>query len=608
MRALFLSFFLFVSLLCQGRDTHTLLPGNVLTRGFFSESFVVTARLVFRPGTVSENSALSGDAASSDRTAGFFMAGPGYAGLKMTAGPGGVRLDYVTEAGHDGDSLTVVPYRNPADGSGSAGPEMMLWVRLNVQQKPDERLRAATQCRFSYSLDGMHYTATGRSFRTAAVVGGAVYGFFCGDPEDCRLDIPELIEAERFLPLGDFRYEESEVPEFELPDPLVGRNGRRVKNVRQWERRRRPELAGLFEREMFGYAPGRPEEFHCRVLTVDPSAFGGLATRKEVGVYLSADERAYLRLRLYVPNDRKGPVPAFLGPNFFGNHTTTDDPGVALGDTLRYGADRVWHPRGYHARRWPYEEILRRGYAVATFCCADVDPDFDDGFRNGVHGVFDPAGFSAGKSCRAVAAVRPAPAPWGREELAALTADRDSSAWGAIAAWAWGLSRALDYLETDPDVAGDRVVVIGHSRLGKTALWAGAIDPRFAMVISNNSGCGGAALSRRGFGETVRRINTHFPHWFCKRFHAYNDREEELPFDQHELLALIAPRPLYVASATEDRWSDPHGEYLSLLAAGPVYALYGANDRTGYHIRPGRHDIVLYDWERYLDFADRFLR
>lgn len=577
MRALFLSLFLLVPFLGQGQDKFTLLPGQVQTREFFAESFTVTARMVFRPGGVSENGACPGDAAPCRRTAGFIVTGPVFAGLTMKAGPDGVRLDYVTAPEHDGDSLAVVSYSTPA--SGAAGPEMRLWVRLNAEQKPDERVRAATQCRFSYSLDGMHYTKAGPSFRTAAVVGGARYGFVCTGGEGCRLDIPELMEDERFYPLGGFRYDEAEVPSFDLPDPLVRLNGRKVKNVRQWERRRRPELVDLFEREMFGRAPGRPEGFHCRVLAEDPSAFGGLATRKEVGVYFTADERAYLRLLLYVPNDREGPVPAFLGPNFFGNHTTTEDPGVALGDTLRYGNDYVWHPRGYHSRRWVFEDILRRGYAVATFCCADVDPDYDDGFRNGVHGVFDML-------------------------------PRDASSWGTIAAWAWGLSRALDYLEEDPDIAGDKVAVIGHSRLGKTALWAGALDTRFALVISNNSGCGGAALSRRGFGETVRRINTHFPHWFCARFHDYNDREEELPFDQHELLALVAPRPLYVASATEDRWSDPRGEYLSLQAAAPVYALYGfgLQDRTGYHIREGKHDIILYDWERYMDFADRFFR
>ena len=338
--------------------------------------------------------------------------------------------------------------------------------------------------------------------------------------------------------------EESKVPSYTLPDPLLTESGNVVKNKRQWEKVRRPELMALFETEMFGKMPGRPADLHFKVLSSNPGALGGKATRKEVAVYFDAAEKVYMMLLMYVPNDRKGPVPAFLGVNFKGNHGTTDDTEVSMPTAEQiqgYGPSFKLDPRGMNARRWPYEYLVSQGYALVTFSRWDVDPDWHDGFKNGVHAVMDAG------------------------------VERKSDSWGTVATWSWGLMRALDYLETDKAIDSRKVAVVGHSRLGKAALWAGAVDQRFALVISNNSGCSGAAISRRQFGEHLLRINTTFPHWFCENYKKYNSKEDTLPFDQHELIALIAPRPVYIASASQDDWADQKGEMLSLVHASPVH-------------------------------------
>ena len=390
-------------------------------------------------------------------------------------------------------------------------------------------------------------------------------------------------------------YDEARVPAYELPDILHRADGRAVERPEQWPARR-AEILALFEEQVYGIAPEAPSGMRFRLLEEDASALGGLARRKQVLVEFTAEPAApAMEILLYTPAAADGPVPLFAGLNFGGNHTVHPDPAIRVSSRWMRDGDGVVAnrateaTRGRSASRWQVETILSRGYGLATAYCGDLDPDFDDGFRNGVHVLAPP---------------------------------RLPSDWGAIGAWAWGLSRVLDYLGTDSHADAARVAVIGHSRLGKTALWAGARDTRFAMVISNDSGCGGAALSRRRFGETVERINTRFPHWFADNFQAYNGREDDLPVDQHMLLALVAPRPLYVASAQDDAWADPKGEFLSAMLAGEAYELLGRQGlgvseqppvdepvmRTvGYHIRTGKHDVTAYDWAQYLDFADLHL-
>ena len=389
---------------------------------------------------------------------------------------------------------------------------------------------------------------------------------------------------------ADVLYDEAKVPSYTLPDVLGG-----SPSAKAWASRRQ-KILDLYRTEVFGRSPAKPAQLKFDVTSVDRGALGGRAVRKLVTI--SWPKGPQIHMLLYLPANRKA-APVFLGLSFAGNHTIYNDPGVPLSEEwVRDPATKEWvkrlppeSSRGKAAEQWQLDRILQHGYGLATIYYDEIEPDFDGGMKYGIR----PAFFKPAQTAAA------------------------PDEWGAIGAWAWGLSRAMDYLETDRDVDAKHVAVFGHSRLGKTALWASAQDTRFAMAISNESGEGGAAISRRDYGERTEDLNAHFPHWFCANFREYNHHEEKMPFDSHFLLALSAPRPLYVASALEDRWSDPRGEFLGAFHASRVYELLGkkgigsdqmpelhhpVGETVRYHIRAGKHSVTDYDWEQYLKFAD----
>jgi hypothetical protein len=369
-----------------------------------------------------------------------------------------------------------------------------------------------------------------------------------------------------------FNFEESRVGSYELPDALKSAPGT-VVTVKDWDRRR-AEILELFRENVYGRSPGRPEQLRFETIEENPRALDGAAALKRVAIMSGQGGREHrFELTLFVPNARKAAAPVFLLLN--NRPATNTDP-----------------TRTEKSGFWPAEQVIKRGCAVAALQVGQLAADNNEHFREGVIGMFE--GTTAGP--------------------------RAANAWAGLAAWGWGASRAMDYFESDSLIDARRVALIGHSRGGKAALWAGAEDPRFALVISNESGEGGAALSRRQFGETVARITESFPFWFAGNYKTFSGRESALPVDQHMLMGLIAPRALYVASADEDLWSDPRGEFLSLAHSSPVFALWGDKpirpddmpplehplivNRRGYHIRPGPHNLTPYDWDRFVDFGE----
>ena len=368
-------------------------------------------------------------------------------------------------------------------------------------------------------------------------------------------------------------YYEDKVPAYTLPDVLAGSSGKRITSAGKWKKFRRPEVLELFRENVYGRVPSTPFLKSFRIVNEDRNAMNGDATLKQADITIDSEGKSLvIHLILFVPNKVKKPVPAFLLIN--NRDISNIDP-----------------TRKVKSEFWPAEDVIARGYAIAAFYNADVDPDNYDEFKNGIHEVLDRG--------------------------------RGPDSWGTIAAWAWGASRCMDYFETDKDIDSKRVAVVGHSRGGKTALWAGAEDQRFAMVVSNESGCGGAALARRKYGETIARINSSFPHWFCTNYRKYNNNEVALPVDMHMLMALIAPRAVYVTSADEDLWADPRGSYLSLYHSVPVFQLLKTKTflpeampplnepvhggMVGYHVRSGAHNMLLKDWNWFMDFADKVL-
>ena len=415
-------------------------------------------------------------------------------------------------------------------------------------------------------------------------------------------------------------YAESEVGAFTLPDPLIMQNGNPVRTTSEWLNYRRPEILRLYQNDIYGRSPAN-WTVRYEVRESDAHALGGKAVRKQVDLEFfdpPSTNTVVFHVLLYTPAGAKKPVPTFLCLSFSGNYAAIKDTNVIVYPVWDKKTDTLMMPtnvvRG-SSHNWPVGEILARGYGIALVDYNDIEPDFADGsgWRYGVRSLY----------------LRP-------DAL-----DHTAHDWGAISAWAWGASRILDYLQTDPDVDPQRVIMLGHSRLGKTALWAGAQDQRFAMVIASCSGEMGASLSRRDYGETVTSMSKSFPYQFCGNFLTYSNRIDHMPVDAHMLVSLIAPRPLYLNTGSLDRWSDPRGEWEAAIAAAPVYRLFGeesvvtnlpptpANGGSGavlkssvlesyppppldvpvfhdigYQTHTGKHDILPEDWERFLDFAD----
>jgi hypothetical protein len=369
-------------------------------------------------------------------------------------------------------------------------------------------------------------------------------------------------------------YDESKVGEYQLPELLSTENGQSVSSPEQWENVRRPEILKLFEDHVYGQVPKDFDNIKFKVINQDKKAMDGKATLKEVAITITRNKKSVtMNLLMFTPNKVKKPVPMFLVINHRGIRTM---------DVTRQNKDGFW----------PAEEVIEAGYGISGFDVIDVSPDDKVKFTEGILDQLYPEQLKMDNGMR------------------------------GLGAWGWGASRAIDYFEKDKSVDANKIISVGHSRGGKSSLWLGAQDKRVAITISNESGNSGAALSRRNFGETIERITTNFPYWFCPNYRQYVGNEDKLPVDQHMLIALIAPRAVYVASAAEDLWADPKGQYLALKEAQPVFKLYGietnlppempvVNEQIirphmGFHNREGKHNMTPFDWQQFIQFADNY--
>ena len=390
-------------------------------------------------------------------------------------------------------------------------------------------------------------------------------------------------------------YDEAKVGTYTLPDPLRFADGRPVLTAKDWTNKRRPEIIQLFEENQFGRSPGRPEGMRFDVSEKETPVFEGKGIRKQITIRFAPDESGpKMDLLLYLPARTETPVPVLLNISFTANSATVDDPGVKEGLIWGKNKTRVPAKEGFALPKVDVPSLLNASFGFATVYYGDIEPDFEGGRQYGVRSLYLKPG-------------------------QATPADT----WGAIGAWGWGLSRILDYLQTERNVDSSRVALFGASRLGKAALWAGASDTRFAAVIACCSGEGGASISRRDYGETVANLNSHFPYWFCANYAKFAHNVDQLPVDANMLLALMAPRPLLLQTGDKDLWGDPKGEFLAAVDAGRVYRLLGKQDlgtsvwppagtpilqTLGYYMHAGGHGPLPADWNIFLTFLRMHLQ